>query len=394
MRREEFEKSPSGEVVWTTDGAWAFAPKPLPPNLDLTPVVDLLSRTSMKLGEVAGLGRSMAFPYLLVRPLQRREAVASSNIEGTVTSLSDLFMLEAGADERERPPDTREVYNYVRALERSIKRLKTLPLSLRLIREAHGILMQGLSKHRGGTASPGEFRREQNWIGGSSISAARFVPPPVTHLSEALDRFEKYLHIPKSARPPDLVDLAFIHYQFEAIHPFPDGNGRVGRLLIPLILCERNILPQPLLFLSPYFERKRDEYIDHLFEVSRSGNWIGWVAFFLEGVLEQSVDTLIRLRKLQDVQVGYRAKVEGRQRSSLILKLVDSLFGRPIISIPMAQEQLGVTYRAAQQNIDKLVKLRILRCIPGISHPMLFRADEIIKIVQDSRVFTEDTQSR
>lgn len=387
VRREEFTQTGSGKIVPTLNGAWAFVPNPLPPSLDLRPAIDLLARATLKLGEVAGIGRTMANPYLLVRPLQRREAIASSNIEGTVTSFSDLLLLEAGADEKGRPPDTREVLNYVRALEHGLDRVGKLPLSLRLIRELHSKLMFGVDKLRGGHIVPGEFRRDQNWIGGANLAAARFVPPPLTHLDEALDAFEKYLHIAEDQRPTNLVDIALIHYQFEAIHPFPDGNGRVGRLLIPLILCERRVLPQPLVFMSPYLERNRNEYIDRLFEVSRRGDWIGWVSFFLRGLYEQSMDTLVRLRKLQDLQQDYRKRIQSPQRSALLLKLLDALFERPIISIPMAAQHLNVTYRAAQQNIEKLRSLGIVEHVPTTMYPMIYRSNGILAIVNDERVF-------
>lgn len=392
MRREDFAQSSSGKIVSTLNGAWAFVPNPLPPSLDLRPVVDVLAKAILKLGEAAGIGRTMANPYLLVRPLQRREAIASSNIEGTVTSLSDLLLLEAGADEKARPPDTREVLNYVRALDHGLERLGELPLSLRLIRELHSKLLFGVDKQRGGHIVPGEFRREQNWIGGANLAAARFVPPPHTHLDHALDAFEKYLHTPENKRPTDLIDIALIHYQFETIHPFPDGNGRVGRLLIPLILCERHILPQPLVFMSPFFERNRNEYIDRLFGVSKSGDWIGWISFFLRGVYEQSIDTLIRLRKLQDLQQDYRKRIQSPQRSALLLKLLDALFERPIISIPMAAQHLNVTYRAAQQNIEKLRSLGIVEHVPKTMYPMIYRSNEILAIVNDQRVFSAENE--
>ena len=212
---------------------------PLPPELDLTPVIPSLDEASRKLGELNGIGTTLVNPYLLIRPLQRREAVASSNLEGTYTSLSDLYLFEAGADDDQRPPDTREVANYVRALEHAISRLDELPVCLRMIREIHEIVLSHVRQHRGARIVAGEFRTDQNRIGGSSLATARFVPPPPQNVIGLLGDLEKYIQQDMSEAAPPLVRLALIHYQFETIHPFPDGNGRVGRVMIPLILCEK-----------------------------------------------------------------------------------------------------------------------------------------------------------
>ena len=217
MDSAEFRDSPSGFLVPTTGEAKAFVPNPLPPSLQLDPLIGLLTEATGYLGELRGIGRTLPNPYLLIRPFQRREAVASSIIEGTVTSLSDLLMLEAGADERERLPDTREVFNYVRALEHSLERLQELPVCIRLFNEAHSILLTGVRRHRGAVITPGEFKREQNWIGGESIADARFVPCPPHEVWPAMDQLEKYIQFETAF--PLLIRLALIHYQFETIHP-------------------------------------------------------------------------------------------------------------------------------------------------------------------------------
>jgi len=203
----------------------------------------------MRLGELNGIGQLLVNSYVLIRPLQRKEAVASSNIEGTYTSLSDLFLLEAGADESARPPDTGEVRNYVLALEHAIGRMEELPVCFRLMKEAHEILLSGVRGDRGARLQAGEFRQEQNWIGGSGsdIRLARFVPPRPQQVIPTLGELEKFIQNPRPPDLPPLIHLALAHYQFETIHPFQDGNGRLGRLLIPIILCERKILEQPLL---------------------------------------------------------------------------------------------------------------------------------------------------
>ncbi len=335
----------------------------------------------MALGELNGIGRTLANPYLLIRPFQRREAVASSSIEGTLTSLSDLFLFEGGANERDRPPDTREVFNYVRALEFAIERMNTIPISLRLIRETHARLLRGVRRHLGGTGPPGEFRREQTWIGGETIASARFVPPPPDHVMDGLDALEKFIHDPSNARIPPLVQSAMIHYQFETIHPFLDGNGRVGRLLIPLILQEKGTLSQPLLYLSPYFERNYNSYVDRLYNVSRDGAWLEWLEFFLNAVTQQCQDTITRVQKLQDLHSKYRQMVQQARVSALQLQLVDMVFEFPIISIPMAQKALDVTYPSAALNVEKLVKGGILVKMEVSSRPRYFMAHEVFDVI-------------
>ncbi|MGH7005020.1 MAG: Fic family protein, partial [Alphaproteobacteria bacterium] len=255
MDAAQFRTSSSGKVIRTVRGAYAFVPNPLPPRLLLEPLVGVIADASQRLGELAGIGHGLANPLLVIAPFQQREAVASSRIEGTSATLADVMSAEAGGRADRRPADTREVQNYVKALAYAVARLPKLPLSLRLVREIHAILLGGAGPEGRAGVSAGAFRRVQNWIGGATPATARFVPPPVPDMMRALDSFERYLH----ARPrlPIVVDAALMHYQFEAIHPFPDGNGRVGRILIPLFLVMRGALPAPLLYLSPFFERNR-----------------------------------------------------------------------------------------------------------------------------------------
>ncbi len=278
MKLERFQNTPAGRLLQVGQDQtayWAFAPNPLPPVLVWdAELVRVLSDADRALGELAGLGRTMPNPNLLIRPFIRREAVLSSRIEGTQADIADLYAYEAGQlplpGVKPAPPesDVREVLNYVHAMEYGLERIQTLPVSLRLLRELHERLLAGV---RGDQATPGEFRRTQNWIGrpGCTLNDADFVPPPVAEMNAALDAFEKYLHA-GNAYPP-LVRLAVIHYQFEAIHPFLDGNGRIGRLLISLLLVHWNLLSLPLLYLSAFFERHRKDYYDLLFAVSERG---------------------------------------------------------------------------------------------------------------------------
>lgn len=288
MNPKEFTKSKAGRLIRGPQRYWAFVPDPLPPPLSIDwDLARVLSGADRALSELAGLARTLPNPHLLIGPFIRREAVLSSRIEGTQASLSDLFFFEAaypekGLPARESASDVQEVANYVKALEYALKRVRDLPLSLRLIREVHEILLSGV---RGGNWTPGEFRRSQNWIGppGCTLMEAEFVPPPPHEMMESLSELEKFLHRPSNL--PPLVKTALVHYQFEAVHPFLDGNGRIGRLLISLLLRHENLLDQPFLYLSAFFERRRSEYYAKLLDISKSGQWRSWMEFFMQGVL-------------------------------------------------------------------------------------------------------------
>jgi Fic family protein len=393
MNPERFSNSSSGRLirVGQSDTAYqAFVPNPLPPELSLdTELVRTLSNADRALGELAGLGRTMSNPSLLIRPFIRREAVLSSRIEGTQADLTDLYAYEAGQlslpGPKPSPPesDVREVLNYVHALEYGLQRLETLPVSLRLIRELHERLMTGV---RGDRATPGEFRRSQNWIGrpGCTLSEADFVPPPVPDMQEALNELEKYLHY--DCPYPPLVRIGLIHYQFEAIHPFLDGNGRIGRLLISLLLVHWNLLPLPLLYLSAFFERHRQDYYDLLLAVSKRGAWREWLLFFLRGVKEQARDAIARAKRLQDLQLEWRQRLQATPRTSaLLLQLVDELFQVPAITIPQVQKMLNVTHRAANQMVTRLVQESILRPVPGQARNRQFLAQQILDVLSEEK---------
>jgi len=359
------------------EGHWAYVPAPLPPQFSWTQnLVSVLSQADLALGELAGLGRTLLNPHLLVRPFMHQEAVVSSRIEGTQASLSDLFRYEVGqlALFQDRP-DVHEVHNYVRAMEHGLNRLKELPLSLRLIRELHGLLMEGA---RGEEKKPGEFRDSYNWIGAKTctVKTARYVPPPVSHMHDALHALEEFLHSPSDL--PPLVRLALIHYQFEAIHPFLDGNGRIGRLLISLLTCAWNMLPQPLLYLSAYFEAERDSYYDLLFAVSQGGAWEEWVTFFLRGVKEQCGDAVKRIKHLQDLRGYYRVQVQRARAPARLLDVVDMLFLNPVLTVRRVEDELGVTFQTAQRYINRLTELGILTEVTGKGRNRLYAAMNVI----------------
>jgi Fic family protein len=384
MDKSEFEQSRTGTLVPTVDSQWAFVPHPLPPSVELSAVATEIAAASQAVGELNGISRTIENPYLLIVPLQAQEALTSSSMEGTYTTLDDLMLFEAGVEEEGRTaPDTREVRNYVAALRQAIDSLNHLPLCLRTLREAHAILLSGLKHDRGGSAQPGEFRDGQNWIGARSIANARFIPPPPRETREALHALERYIQRDTNTDLPHLVDAALVHYQFETIHPFADGNGRVGRILIPILLHERGVLRAPLLYLSPFFEMNRDEYIDRLFEVSRSGDWLSWVRFFLRGVAEAAAATTATMDRLLGLRADYRARLQKAGRSALPLAIVDRLFSRPVFSLPAIAQHLGVTYRAAQTNVTTLIRSGIVEPIEGTSHPRYYAARELMRAIDE-----------
>jgi Fic family protein len=380
-----FQNSPSGMLVRVIDGYWAFVPNPLPPKLDWSDaLVSLTSKADLSLGILSGLGETLPNPHLLIYPFVRKEAVLSSRIEGTQSSLSDLLLFEATKAEKQR--DVKEVQNYVHAIEYGLKRLEELPLSLRLIRELHAILMEGV---RGERATPGEFRQAQNWIGppGCTLNDATFVPPPVAEMKEALEQLEKFLYA--DTQLPPLVELALIHYQFETIHPFLDGNGRIGRLLVTLFLCQRSILNKPLLYLSAFFERHRQEYYDRLLEVSQRGAWRQWLEFFLQAVVKQSDDAVRRARRLLDLHRTYYQTSLGKRLPPTAVELVELIFVKPVLNTKVAQESLKVTYPGAQKAINALVEQGILAEITGGKRNKAYAAKKILEILEEETPFPD-----
>jgi Fic family protein len=358
----------------------AYVPHSIPREISMPMnVIGLLSRADQALGELKGVGQMLPNPNLLIGPFIRREAVSSSRIEGTETDFEQLVLFEVEQGDGENTDDHREVFNYVAATRYGLDRLKTLPVSLRLMREVHERLMGGV---RGEDKTPGEFRRRQNMIGrkGQNPAHARFVPPPVEEMKKALDELEHYIAHPTGM--PVLVELALIHYQFETIHPFLDGNGRLGRLLINLLLCERGCLTQPLLYLSSYLERNKDEYMDHLLRVSQSGDWVPWLEFFLEGVAVQARTAVDRSNELLTLRDLYKTKWIEQSTSTVILRLIDMIFERPAVTITGVANALGITFRAAQMNVEKLESDHVLKEVTGKSRNRVYLAPAIIKIIE------------
>jgi cell filamentation protein, protein adenylyltransferase len=385
---EPQESRISGRYIAGPGGVRAFVPAPLPPPLTWTPgLVRALSDADRAIGRLAGEGSRLPNPHLLIRPFIQREAVLSSRIEGTQATLGELLAAEAGAAVDRSPSDLREVANYVMALEHGVKLLDTLPLSLRFTRELHARLMEGV---RGGQATPGEFRRTQNWIGppGSSPTNAIYVPPPAPEMMEALDALERFLH---DVSLPPLVQAALIHYQFEAIHPFLDGNGRVGRLLVILFLLERQVLPSPLLYLSAFFEATRRHYYSRLLAVTEQGDWEGWIEYFLNGVARQSEDVLGRATRINALVDRWRLAVAGRS-SATAVELVGLLAENPYWTITGTASRLGVAYTTARRAVERLEEAGILAPLTDAKRDRVYCAREILEILEEPALLVPSTE--
>lgn len=380
MDPKDYIDSTSGRCVKTPEAYWAFVPNPLPPRIDYDDqLISLLSDADRALGELSGTARLLPNPYLLLGPYVRREAVSSSRIEGTEASLSDLFFFEAAETEEPSGPDIREVENYVRAMEHGIDRLKDLPICARLITEIHKVLMQGV---RGERATPGELRRTQNWVGppGCSLDHATYVPPPPDEMKEALSDWEKYMH--SNPDEPPLIQCAIMHYQFEAIHPFLDGNGRVGRLLITFFFYERKLLTQPLLYLSAFFDRFRREYYSGLLGVSQRGEWMEWIKFFLRGLATQAADGISDAKKILSLHTEYQSTLQGTKKiPETAHKLIDEIFNNPVISISGLSKRWNTSFNSVKRGVVRLVGLGILQEVPGRKRNRLFVATKLMDLL-------------
>jgi Fic family protein len=377
---------PHGRRVEHSDGYQAYVPAPLPPAVTFSAEVwRALSDADRLIGRLAGETRGLPNPHILMRPFVQREAVLSSRIEGTTTTLPELLAQEAGAEAERDPDDLAEVTNYIAALDLGVERLKTEHISLGLVKDLHKRLMQGV---RGQAKSPGQFRTGQVFIGrpGSPIHNATYVPPPAEDLADCLAAWEKYLA--DRALPP-LVQLALLHYQFEAIHPFRDGNGRVGRLVNTLFLLERGLLPAPLLYLSAFFEATRQEYYRRLLAVSREGDWDEWVAYVLNGVARQSEDAVSRAVRITALLDGWRRALVGA-RSDLPLKLVDDLAANPYCVVKVIAKREKVAYTTAERAVERLVKLKILKQVNKAERDRLFCATAVLDILEEPANLTPE----
>ena len=383
MQPSDFNEPQRRDCRRTLEGYQAFYPRPLPPELTLDwKWLQLLSDADQALGELSGAGQLLPNPHLLIRPYLRREAILSSRIEDTHAEMEQLALLEEeedGADSR--IPDVREVANYVAALEAGLARVQELPISIRLVKELHAILLREV---RGGesTKTPGEFRRSQNWIGphGCTLAEATFVPPPHTEILGLLGQWETYLHA--DTPEPALVKAALMHYQFEAIHPFLDGNGRMGRLLITLFLCERGRLSQPLLYLSGFFDETRDDYYRLLLNVSRQGAWRAWIEYFLRGVRVQARRALQDTRTLLDAYERCQTQLKQDKRVPReAARVLDRIFANPALSIARHAERMGISYHNAKRGVDYWVQQGLLKEATGQKRNRIFVANDILNLM-------------
>jgi Fic family protein len=382
MKEKDFTIRSPGRIVKIGPDLVAYCPQPLPPEWSPPPhLAELTERASIALGELRGLLQSLPNPDILRHAFVRREAVLSSEIEGTHTQLPELLIYEASDADESASVDTedaREVHNFVVAFDYAVGELDRLPICSRLLRETHGRLMAGIG---GDGVCAGELRRVQNFIGASrSIHEARFVPPPPDRIDELIKDLEDFINGP--SHHGRLVQAALIHYQFEAIHPFADGNGRLGRLLVALFLQATGLLPKPVLQLSDYFVHRRREYYDKLLAVSLSGAWDEWVSFFLCGIEHEAKDTCRRSRLLLELREKYRDEFQ-RKNAAATLTILDGLFSLPVLTVNKAAAALGVTYRAAQKQVERLVEHGILREATGRERYRVYLADEILAILQE-----------
>ena len=383
---DRLRSSPIGTLVPTEKDQLAFLPHNLPRTIELPAnLVYLLDQATRS---VASLNTALAWlpnanPHLLMRPFMRREAVLSSQIEGTQTTLEEVILFEASENQQRATPDLIEVMNYVRALDFGLRRMEHLPLSKRLTNELHRELMTGARSY---DRRPGEIRTEQVFIGGAgtTIDLARFIPPPASFVEGLLDDWEAFINA--DIVMPPLIQVALMHYQFETIHPYRDGNGRVGRLLIILFLAAKLLLDRPLLYLSAYFERNKQRYFDDLFELSVTGNWLPWIDFFLTGVIEESRDVLDRSQRLRELFTGYRQVLREKNETANALSLLEELFARPVITAPAAAKAIGVTPAAGRRILERLQDAGVVR-VERDQWPHYFVASEVY------RVFTAPTSA-
>lgn len=377
MRSGTYQKQPAGYG--------AFIPAPLPPNPPVAfdgEMQALLSEADRALGRLDGSIQTLPDPDLFVLMYVRKEAVLSSQIEGTQSSLHDLLRAEAQLFDPESPRDVEEVSNYVAALKHGLARLDELPVSTRLIREIHERLLKGV---RGRSTLPGEIRQSQNWIGppGSTLRNASFIPPPPHELSRLLSELEAFIHASDSL--PALIRIGLTHAQFETIHPFLDGNGRVGRLLITFLLCEQGILQSPVLYLSHYLKANRSEYYQQLQRTRDAGDWESWLRFFLRGVRDVSREATMTARGIVDMREAHRRKIveELGRVAGNALKVHESLFAYPMITVNAVATRLGVSFTAANRLIERMVDVGILKEVTGHARNRVFSYATYIDLFSD-----------
>ena len=357
-----------------------FIPNPLPPKVEFDEeLVLILSKAEEKLGKLSGIGLTLPSPNLLIIPYLRKEAIMSTRIEGTRISMQEVLLSEA-KEKEEKTKDAQEVINYINTVNYALTKIEKSPINVELIKNMHKVLMEEI---RGDERSPGEFREVQNWIGSelSKVSDANFVPPNPEAVPKLMEDLIDYLNSEHNV--PVLVRCALMHYQFETIHPFCDGNGRIGRSLITVYLCKKKKMIKPLLYISEFFEKYRLEYNELLFRTGQTGKFENWIKFFLKAVEVQSEDALVRAYKLLDLREAYRKRVQREAQSSDILNIIDYLFSNPFITVKKAQMISDVTYPTAKRYMEKLAEYEILKETNRLQREKTFVAHEIYEIIKE-----------
>ena len=370
-------------MIRQPEGYSAFIPAPLPPNPPLTfdaQLATVLAKAGTALGRLDGVAATLPNPELFVAMYIRREAVLSSQIEGTQSTLDDVLAFEIDPGRSSLPGDISEVINYIHAMNYGLARLDSLPLSLRLLREIHRRLLVGT---RGGDKSPGEFRQSQNWIGAGprGLADAAFIPPPPHDMRAALGNLERFLHDAGGLDP--LIVCALAHAQFETIHPFLDGNGRVGRLLVTFLLCHEKVLQRPVLYLSHYLKQHRASYYDRLMAIRLAGDWEGWLRFFLTGVGEVAREAEQTARRIVQLRESMRNHAQAARMSANAFRLLDFVFEQPIINVNAARDHLGLSYVAANGLIRELCEVGLLSETTGGNRNRIFRFGPYLDLFVD-----------
>ncbi|HJT33805.1 MAG TPA: Fic family protein [Pirellulales bacterium] len=376
MDRKLFKKNCPGQLIAIDHPLQklAYVPNKMPPDWDWEPRLwPLLVAAKESLGTLNGAGQTLPNPELLLRPLQTREAITSSRIEGTYVTPEQLLLYELDPRDpqsaNDQMADWLEVFNYSRALHRGVELLRELPICNRWLREVHEVLMHGV---RGRDKNPGNFRTLQVQIG----SGGRFVPPPVHEMRRLMDDLEHYINTPDEQYDP-LVRCFLVHYQFEAIHPFSDGNGRVGRLLLALMIQQWLGHSRPWLYMSAFFDQFRDEYVDNLLRVSTEGAWTDWIEYCLHGVVSQSKDSIRRCQEFHRLRERFHGQLADH--SSRTHPIIEGLFTAPVVTVSSVAQRFGIAYQTARADLERLEKAGILKELPNV-HPRSFYAPEIMQV--------------
>ncbi len=362
----------------TLDGAWAFVPPTLPPKIDLAQVARNLTLADRAIGELNGAARRLQNPYKLITPLIRKEALTTSAMEGTITTIDNMLLQEIAPDPV-RDDDAREASNYKRALISSVQELEEIPISGRLLKNAHRILLSGLSATRGAGKRPGEYKQQQNAIGTTddNVFTARYVPPPPIETEQCMKELESFINRVDRQPGEELLDLALAHYQFEAIHPFQDGNGRIGRMMICLMAMQTDLTALPLLHLSAFLEKRKEEYVTALYNVSTQGKWEPWINFFLEAVHKSCKNSTQTVDQIISLQTELKQRAFAKSQNHRLSTIIDSLFEKEWTTASEVQKLCGTTFPTAQRDIQQLVQIEILSHFFESTRPAIYIAKPI-----------------